>query len=133
MDPSQFSSIVNRIALYQDWFIFAFLFCVELWVFIRLRLQVDKSGILTLVIYLLITIIRIINISLENLQVLIVVMGILIWFSLHYFTFEMWLIKIKLTSDDFKACQKQQKRVKLIKTLDVIFLLIFMIVYGAQN
>ena len=107
MASSEFSSIVNHIALYEDWFIFATLFCVELWVFIRLRLQLDKSGILTLLIYLLITIIRIVNVTFENLQVLIVVMGILIWFSLHYFTFEMWLIKIKLTADDFMACKKE--------------------------
>jgi hypothetical protein len=48
--------------LYVDWFIFASLLSVELWVFIRLRLKMDKSGILTLLIHLLITIIRIINV-----------------------------------------------------------------------
>jgi hypothetical protein len=103
MDPSEFTSKVNNIAFYADCFIFACLLSVELWIFVRLRFKVDKSGILTLLIHLLITIIRIINVSIENLEVLIVVIAILIWFSLHYFTFEMWLIKITLASDDFKT------------------------------
>ena len=62
MGASEFESKVREIALYADWFIFACLLTVELWVFIRLRLKMDKSGILTLLIHLLITIIRIINV-----------------------------------------------------------------------
>jgi hypothetical protein len=62
MGASEFESKVKEIAVYTDWFIFACLLSVELWVFIRLRLKMDKSGILTLLIHLLITIIRIINI-----------------------------------------------------------------------
>ena len=133
MGASEFESKVREIALYVDWFIFASLLSVELWVFIRLRLKMDKSGILTLLIHLLITIIRIINVSVEKLEVLIVVMASLIWFSLHYFTFEMWLIKITLLSDDFKTSSKQKQRLTVIKIVDIIFLVIFMIVYGIQN
>ena len=103
MAESEFVRKVKEIALYTHCFIFACLLCVELFVFIRLRFKMDKSGIWTLLIYLLISILRIINVFFNKVEGLIVVMTSLIWFSLHYFTFEMWLIKITLLSDDFKT------------------------------
>jgi hypothetical protein len=103
MTSTEFRSEVKKIAFYSYCFIFACLLTVELLVFIKLRLKVDKSGILTLLIHLLITMIRIINVSFDDLEVLIVIMTALIWFSLHYFIFEMWFIKITLVSDDFKT------------------------------
>ena len=90
MDPLEFSREVDRIAKYTDWSIFASLFLVELWVFLRLRFKVDNSGILTLLLLLIVSIIRILRSSLDiQLQNLFVVSGIIVWISLYYFTFEM--------------------------------------------
>ena len=129
-DLPQFTINVNDIAFYTDCFIFACLFPVELWVFIRLKFKVDNSGILTLLLHLTVSIIRIIRDINDKIVGLIVVTGILIYISLHYFTFEMWLIKITLTSDDYKTRLKQKNRVILIKILDTIFMLIFMVLNG---
>ncbi len=65
MDQFEFSRIINRIAQYTDFFIFASLFLVELWVFIRLGFKVDKSGIITLILQLIVSIIRILRSSLN--------------------------------------------------------------------
>jgi hypothetical protein len=90
MDPLEFSREVDRIAKYTDWSIFACLFLVELWVFLRLRFKVDNSGVLTLLLLLIVSIIRILRSSLDiQLQNLFVVSGIIVWISLYYFTFEM--------------------------------------------
>jgi hypothetical protein len=97
MEPSE----IDHIAKYTDCFILFCLFPVELWVFIRLRFKVDKSGILTLVLHLIVSIIRILRSYLDKLQGLMVVATTMIWISLYYFTFEMWLIKNTLTSDDY--------------------------------
>ena len=90
MASSKFTPEIDHVVLYTDLFIFACLFLVELWVFTRLGFKVDKSGILTLLLHLIVSIIRILRSSLKiNLQGLLVVAGILIWISLYYFTFEM--------------------------------------------
>ena len=66
MDLQNFINEVNKIALYTDWFIFASLLLAELWVFYRLRFKVDKSGILTLLLYLFASIIRIYRSNLDK-------------------------------------------------------------------
>ncbi len=101
MDSQNFNLGVNQIAVYTDWFIFGSLLLIELWVFISLRFKVDKSGILTLILHLSASILRIIRSSISGSQFLITASGIMIWISLHYFTFEMWFIKITLTSDSY--------------------------------
>jgi len=102
MAESVFTDKVDRIALYTDSFIFLSLFLAELFVFIRLRFRVDKSGILTLMLHLIGSLIRILRSSLKiKLDALIVVAGITIWISLYYFTFEMKFIKIGLTAEDY--------------------------------
>ncbi len=76
---------------------------------------------------------RIVRSYFEYLQGLIVVTVILIWISLHYFTFEMQLIKIKLTEDDVQKRMEKTKKVKVIKTIDTVIMLIFMVLYGIQT
>ena len=66
MDASQFIDKVDQIALYTDFFIFASLFIVELVVVIRLRFNIDKSGLLTLVLHLVASLIRIFRSTLNN-------------------------------------------------------------------
>ncbi len=99
MAESGFADKVNRIAFYTDSFIFVLLFLVELWVFFRLRFRVDKSGILTLLLHLFASIIRILR-SYFNIKIeaFLIVAGITIMISYYYFTFEMYFIKIALTA-----------------------------------
>ncbi len=79
MAESLFADKIDRIALYTDPFIFSTLSLVELWVFIRLRFKVDKSGILTLLLHLFASIIRILRSYLQmKIEALIVVAGITI-------------------------------------------------------
>jgi hypothetical protein len=102
MAESEYADRVNRIALYTDSFIFVSLFLVELWVFIRLRFRVDKSGVLTLLFHLIASIIRILRSSLDdNIEALVIFASIIIMISLYYFTFEMYFIKIALTAQDY--------------------------------
>ena len=102
MVKSEFTDDVDNIALYTDPLILACLSFVVLWVLIRLRFKVDRSGILTLLLHVISSILRILR-SFLNIKVepLVVVAGILIWISLYYFTFEMQFIKITLTSENY--------------------------------
>jgi hypothetical protein len=102
MVKSEFTDDVDNIALYTDPLILACLSFVVLWVLIRLRFKVDRSGILTLLLHVISSILRILR-SFLNIKVepLVVVSGILIWISLYYFTFEMQFIKITLTSENY--------------------------------
>ena len=73
-----------------------------LFVFIKLRFRVDKSGILALFLHLIGSIIRILRSNLYiKLDAFIVIAGITIWISLYYFTFEMKFIQIALTAEDY--------------------------------
>ena len=92
-----FNNTINQIAFYTDLLIFATLLPIELLVYLKLKFKIDRSGLLTLLLHLLVSMIRIVRSQLDQFQGLIVVTGIMIWISLHYFTFEMQLIKIKLT------------------------------------
>ncbi len=126
--------MISNIASVPDILIFASLLLVELWVFIKLNFKVDKSGILTLALHLVVSIIRIIRTYLLiNIQALIVVAGVTVWISLYYFIFEMQLIKITLTSDNHSIRGQKRKTIKRIKTFTIILLLIDMILYGIQN
>ncbi len=82
-------------------FILTVLLIVEAWVLIKLRFKMDKSGLLTLLLHLIVSIIRVIRSS-QNFgrESLLIVGGFLVWVSLYYFTFEMLLIRTKLTIDD---------------------------------
>jgi hypothetical protein len=66
MDASQIIDKVNQIALYTDYFIFASLFIIVLFVVIKLRFKIDKSGLLTLVLHLVASLIRILRSTLKN-------------------------------------------------------------------
>lgn len=98
MDPKGFTDIVNNISKYTDPFIFAALLLVELWVLFRLRFKIDASGLLTLILHLVASMIRFLRSYYEKLESLLIVAGYIIWVSLYYFTFEMEFIKITLKS-----------------------------------
>ena len=97
----EFNNTINQIAFYTDILIFGILLSVELLVLIKLKFKIDRSGLLTLLLHMLVSMFRVVRSQLEYLQGLIVVTAIMIWISLHYFTFEMQLIKIKLTQHDY--------------------------------
>ena len=85
----EFNNAINEIALYTDIIIFAILLPLELFVLVKLKFKIDKSGLITLLLHLLVSIFRIVRSQFEYLQVMLVVTAIMIWISLHYFTFEM--------------------------------------------
>lgn len=101
MDAINVLREVDRIAFFTDCFIFACLFIFELFVVIKLRFKIDNSGKLTLLLHLFASLTRIFRSYLLTYQGLMVVAGITIWISLHYFTFEMYLIKITLTAENY--------------------------------
>ncbi len=130
MGLMDFNNTINQIAFYTDILIFATLLPIELLVYLKLNFKIDRSGLLTLLLHLLVSMIRIVRSQLDQLQSLIVVTGIMIWISLHYFTFEMQLIKIKLTEDDKLKSELKRKQVIRVKTIDTVLMLIFMVLYG---
>jgi len=87
--------LIETISTYTDWAIFGCILITEAVVFWVLKFKMDKSGIITLLIHLMISIMRV---GSSFLGILAVVCGILVWMSLHYFIFEMWYIKNTLAS-----------------------------------
>ncbi len=123
-----------QISRYSDASILATLFIVELFVFIKLKLNIDRPGIITLILHLIVSLLRAIRDFVFNEPLaLIAVSNTLIWFSLHYFTFQMWFIKITLTSDNFEMRQKKLNRAKLIEIIDRIYIFSFMTVTGVST
>ena len=88
---------------------------------VKLKFDIDKSGLLTLFIHLLASVIRLTNtfigIKLGIIYVLQSIVGNLIWFSLYYFICELNLIQKHLEAEDhetFFHAKSQIKRKKLI-------------------
>lgn len=79
----------------SDWSIFVILTLVEGFVFLKLRFKLDISGLLTLILHYVVTVLRIINHYQpfnSPIQIFINLLGsYLIWFSFYYFTIEMKL------------------------------------------
>jgi hypothetical protein len=99
MDPkAEFVKLIEDITFYTDIFILICLLIIEGLVFYRLKFKVDKSGLLTLVLHLVISILRIAD---DFFKVFKAISSMLVWISLHYFTFEMWYIKAMLTSESY--------------------------------
>ena len=79
----------------SDWTVFVILTLVEGFVFLKLRFRLDISGLLTLILHYVVTVLRIINHYQpfnSPVQIFINLLGsYLIWFSFYYFTIEMKL------------------------------------------
>lgn len=76
---------------------------LELFLFIKLRFRIDPSGIVTLLIYLVVATLRVIEQAaltspFDNLAdfILIVFSQILVWFAVYYFTMEMKVVQVDL-------------------------------------
>ncbi len=84
-----------------DWTVFAVLTLVEGFVFFKLRFRLDISGLLTLILHYVVSVLRIINHYQpfnSPFQIFINLLGShLIWFSIYYFTIEMKLTQSLLT------------------------------------
>ena len=133
MGVMDFYNTVNDIAFYTDILIFMILLLFEFLALFKLNFKIDRPGLLTLILHLVVSMVRVVRSQLEYLQALIVVTVIMIWISLHYFTFEMQLIKIKLTEDDMQKRMEKMKRVRVIKTIDTVVMLICMVLYAIQT
>jgi hypothetical protein len=99
-------------------------------VLLILKFKIDKSGLVTLVMHIVVSLIRILRKYIYTIQVVAVMM---IWISLHYFTFEMWYIKNTLTSETFQHKLKKQKRITTIKISFLIIMILLMIMFGFNN
>jgi hypothetical protein len=108
MESDDLYGTVRNIALYSDIAIFVILLSCETFIFIKLRFNVDKSGIITLVLYLLISILRLISSAVWELSFgPLFLLGVnLAWITLHYFTYEMWIIQTALTSESHQIQAK---------------------------
>lgn len=134
MSAEDFKRLVNEIDTYNDAILLAILLIVEGFVFYKLKFKIDKSGKVTLLLHLIVSIVRAISSSLKlDFRMLLFISSNLIWISLHYFTFEMWLIKVTLESESYEEGLKKQKRVKFLKVLDVSVMFVIMILFGFQN
>jgi hypothetical protein len=90
MNSADFNRYVDDIALYNDFLLLAILVIVEGYVFYKLEFKIDKSGKVTLLLHLIVSIVRVISTTLmEDFRSLLSISTNLIWISLHYFTFEM--------------------------------------------
>jgi len=134
MNNEDFNHYFNDITFYIDYILFVILLIVEGFVFHKLEFKIDKSGKVTLLLHLIVSIVRVISTSLmPDFRSLLFITSNLIWISLHYFTFEMWLIKITLESQTFEAQLKMQNKVKFLKVLDVSIMFLIMFLFAFQN
>jgi len=90
------------------------------YVFVKLKVRVDFSGILTLLLHLIVAVQRLVNhflfdegeSSLLNTDVQ-VFGNSLIWISLYYFTFEMMIIKCTLEASSFDECKNAKRKITI--------------------
>ena len=61
----EFNNAINEIALYTDIIIFAILLPLELFVLVKLKVKIDNSGLITLLLHLLVSIFRIVRSQFE--------------------------------------------------------------------
>ena len=77
----------------SDWFIFATLTLIEIFVFVKLKFNLDFSGKLTLILHFIVSGIRIFLSYFQIYDVwqkcTITVANTLVWMSLYYFVFEL--------------------------------------------
>jgi hypothetical protein len=63
----EFNNTINQIAFYTDILIFGILLSVELLVLIKLKFKIDRSGLLTLLLHMLVSMFRVVRSQLEYL------------------------------------------------------------------
>ena len=98
-EEEKFKEKITSIAYYTDPIILIIIFTVELFVMLKLKLNIDKSGILTLILHLIVSAFRVLRSYITYMAVLHVPSSVLVWVSLYYFIFEMYFIKNILTSE----------------------------------
>jgi hypothetical protein len=112
------------------------LICViEGFVFIRLKFKVDFSGIVTLLLHLVVSALRVIN-SVKfqaTRHILQVITSVLIWISLYYFTFEMAYIQATLSSDSSIQHYNKKRKITLIKIILIGYQSLFMVLFDVQS
>ena len=95
------------------------LFLVELTLFIKLKFKLDSSGTLTLLLHLISSMIRVISdfedIGTSTFLILNKTCSTLIWLSLYYFVFEMFLVHALLTEQDIQKFNKKRHFLFIIK------------------
>jgi hypothetical protein len=106
---------------------------VERFVFLKLRFRLDISGLLTLILYYVVTVLRIINhyqAFNSPVQVFINFLGTyLILFSLYYFMIEMKLTLILLI-DQPKVYLKMKMKLKYLRYFSGLFIVVYCIVFA---
>ena len=122
--------LIEGISNYSDIVILTCLLTFEVLVFIKLKFKVDKSGQLTLFLHLMVSILRIID---DIILIFKAIPAIIIWISLHYFTFEMWYIKAALNSDSFDVNLRNKNKITRIKTSVAIMNCFFLILYAIND
>jgi len=106
------------------------LLIIEGLVFYRLKFKVDKSGLLTLVLHLVISILRIAD---DFFKVFKAISSMLVWISLHYFTFEMWYIKAMLTSESYQISLRNKNKISKIKIAVAVNMSILLFLYTVND
>ena len=95
------------------------LFLVELTLFIKLKFKLDSSGTLTLLLHLIASMIRVISdiedIGTSTFLILNKTCNTLIWLSLYYFVFEMFLVHALLTESDIQKFNKKRHFLFIMK------------------
>lgn len=137
MDSADFALLIDQISFYLDITILVILLIFELIVFYKLKFKIDRSGILTLLLHILISSIRVYNSSTlesyDSERALISFSSMMVWCSLHYFTFEIWKIKTSLVSESFQIKVREEKKVTSKKRIDLVLMLILTVLITLNN
>ena len=113
----------------SDTSLFLVIAIVVITLVVKLKFDIDKSGLLTLFLHLLASVIRLtstfIGIKLGITYALQSFVTSLIWFSLYYFTCELQLIQKHLEADNLEAFVHAKSQIKRKKLISGIILIIY--------
>lgn len=118
------SRIVNPLILAMMTTVYTFLF-------IKLKLRIEFSGVGTLIMYFLAQILRVVSTfekyASTSQTILLLPCQLLIWISLYYFTFEILDIKLQLTEVDPIKMKSSKRRNIIIKYIFIGYLWLYLI------
>ena len=119
-------------SLISDWFIFAALTLVQVFLFLKLKFNLDFSGKLTLLLHFCVSGIRI-SYSYSDLYsdwstCTVAISNTLVQISLFYFVFELYMIKITLVSNLPQEMRTSNKKIKILRCITFILTFVSMII-----
>ena len=131
LNDYQTSPVLEYYRKVQILVILVALISMYLFLFIRLKFKVDITGVLSLLLFLIATIIRVIDYFFEKLieeifDIIQLECQILVWYSLYFFVIEMLKVKHKIESHCLSEARSKAKKDRICHKFLIVGLLAYM-------